>query len=154
MIEIDDLSALAHRIGEEIGVSDWFEITQERINQFAEATEDRQWIHTDPARAATDSPFHATIAHGFLTLSLVSVLLRTTINLSRLRMAINYGVNKVRFIAPAPVNSRIRARFVASSVEEKGPAVQVVWGITIEREGAEKPVCVVDWIVRYYLKTV
>ena len=153
MIEID-LSALAHRLGAEIGVSDWFEITQERINQFAEATEDRQWIHTDPARAATDSPFHATIAHGFLTLSLVSVLLRTTINLSRLRMAINYGVNKVRFIAPAPVNSRIRARFVASSVEEKGPAVQVVWGITIEREGAEKPVCVVDWIVRYYLKTV
>lgn len=151
MIEID-LSALAHRLGEEIGVSDWFEITQERINQFAEATEDRQWIHTDPARAASDSPFHATIAHGFLTLSLVSVLVRTTINLSRLRMAINYGVNKVRFVAPVTVNSRIRARFVASSVEEKGTAVQVVWGITIEREGSEKPVCVVDWIVRYYLK--
>jgi acyl dehydratase len=150
MIQIDDLSALAHQIGQEIGVSDWYEITQERINQFAEATDDQQWIHTDPARAAVESPFRATIAHGFLTMSLLSVLVRKTFNLSRLRMAINYGVNKVRFIAPVPANSRIRARFVPTSVEESGPSVQVVWGVTIEREGSDKPCCVVEWVVRYY----
>ena len=150
MIEIDDLSALKSQIGQELGVSDWYEITQERINQFAEATDDRQWIHTDPARAAAESPFRTTIAHGFLTMSLVSVLLRETFNLSRLRMAVNYGVNKVRFIAPVPVNSRIRARFVPTSVGDSGPGVQVVWRITIEREGSDKPCCVVEWVVRYY----
>jgi len=152
MIEIDNVSSLKHRIGQEIGVSYWLEITQERINQFAEATGDHQWIHVDPARAASESPFHATIAHGFLTLSLVSALVRSTITVGRLRMAINYGVNKVRFIAPVTVNSRIRARLVPTVVEETGGAVQVIWGITIERQGQEKPVCVVEWIVRYYLK--
>ena len=151
MIEIQDLSALRNQLGQELGVSDWFEITQERINQFAEATEDRQWIHTDPARAAVESPFRSTIAHGFLTMSLVSVLVRHTFNLPKLRMAINYGVNKVRFIAPVPVNARVRARFVPTAVEETGPATQVIWGITIEREGSDKPVCVVEWIVRYYV---
>jgi acyl dehydratase len=150
MIDIDDLSALKNQIGQELGLSEWYEITQERINQFAEATDDQQWIHTDPARAAVESPFRATIAHGFLTMSLVSVLARKTFNLSRLRMAINYGTNKVRFVAPVPVNSRIRARFVPESVEEIGPSTQVVWGITIEREGADKPCCTVEWVVRYY----
>ena len=150
MIDIDDLSTLKNQIGQELGVSDWYEITQERINQFAEATDDRQWIHTDPARAAVESPFRTTIAHGFLTMSLVSTLVRKTFNLSRLRMAINYGVNKVRFIAPVPVNSRIRARFVPAAVEESGGGVQVTWDITMEREGSDKPVCVVEWVVRYY----
>ncbi len=150
MVEIDNLSDLKRRIGEEIGVSDWLEVTQERINQFAEATDDRQWIHVDAERAAKESPFRTTIAHGFLTMSLVSVLVRSTLNFSRLRMAINYGVNKVRFITPVPVNSRIRARFAPMSVEEIGVATQVVWAITIERDGSEKPCAVVEWIVRYY----
>ena len=151
MIDIPDLSSLKDRIGEEIGVSDWIAITQERIDQFAEATDDRQWIHTDPARAAVESPFRTTIAHGFLTMSLVSVLLRRTFNLSRLRMAINYGLNKVRFVAPVPVGSKVRARFVPAAVEESGGGVQVTWNVTMEREGSDKPVCVVEWLVRYYI---
>ena len=151
MIDIPDLSSLNDRIGQEIGVSDWIEITQERINQFAEATDDQQWIHTDPARAAVESPFRTTIAHGFLTMSLVSVLLRRTFNLSRLRMAINYGLNKVRFVAPVPVGSKVRARFVPAAVKESGGGVQVTWNVTMEREGSDKPVCVVEWLVRYYI---
>lgn len=154
MIDIDDLSSLKHRLGEELGVSDWIEITQERVNQFADATEDHQWIHTDPARAAVESPFRTTIAHGFLTMSLVSILVRRTFNLSRLRMAINYGVNKVRFIAPVPVGSKVRARFVPAAVEESGGGVQVTWNITMEREGSDKPVCVVEWVVRYYINRI
>jgi acyl dehydratase len=150
MIQIDDLSSLKDQIGRELGVSDWYEITQARIDQFADATDDRQWIHTDPARAAIESPFRTTIAHGFLTMSLVSALVRQTFNLSRLRIAINYGLNKVRFIAPVPVNSRVRGRFVPLSVEESGPSVQVVWAVTIEREGSDKPCCAIEWVVRYY----
>ena len=154
MIDIPALSSLNDRIGQEIGVSDWIEITQARIDQFAEATDDQQWIHTDPARAAVESPFRTTIAHGFLTMSLVSVLVRRTFNLPRLRMAINYGVNKVRFIAPVPVGSKIRARFVPAAVEESGGGVQVTWNVTMEREGADKPCCVVEWVVRYYVNRI
>ena len=150
MIDIPDLSSLKDRIGQEIGVSDWIEITQERINQFADATGDHQWIHVDPERAA-DSPLKSTIAHGFLTMSLVSVLVRRTFNLSRLRMAINYGLNKVRFVAPVPVGSRVRARFAPAAIEESGGGVQVIWNVTMEREGSDKPVCVLEWVVRYYV---
>jgi len=149
MIELDDLLSLKSRLGQEIGVSDWLEITQERINQFAEATGDHQWIHVDPDRSK-QSPFRTTIAHGFLTLSLLSVLGRTTFTVSRLRMAINYGLNKVRFVAPVPVNSRVRGRFSPISVEEAGSASDVVWSVTIEREGSDKPCCIAEWIVRYY----
>jgi acyl dehydratase len=150
LIEID-LPSLKDRLGQELGVSDWIEITQERINQFAESTEDRQWIHTDPARAAMESPFRATIAHGFLTMSLVSILVRQTFNLSRLKMAINYGLNKVRFVAPVPVGSKVRARFVPTALEESGGGLQVTWAVTMEREGSDKPVCVLEWLVRYYI---
>ena len=150
MVEFPDLATLRARIGQEIAVSDWITITQDRINQFAEATDDRQWIHVDPARAASDSPFKSTIAHGFLTLSLVSYLIRRTISFNRFKMAINYGVNKVRFIAPVPVDSRIRARFAPEAVEEAGGAVQVTWKITIDREDGSKSCCVVEWVVRYY----
>ena len=101
MIDID-VRTLDDRIGEEIAVSDWLEVTQARITQFAEATEDRQWIHVDPARAAKESPFKATIAHGFLTLSLISVLARTAMSLPPLRLAVNYGVNRVRFVTAVP----------------------------------------------------
>ena len=150
MIEIQDLAALRDRIGQEIAVSDWIEITQERINEFAEATDDRQWIHVDAARAAAESPFRTTIAHGFLTLSLVSTLVRRAMSFGSLRLVINCGLNRVRFIAPVPAGSRIRARFSPASVGETGGGVQVTWSIIIEREGADKPCCVAEWLVRYY----
>ena len=150
MITIDDVRTLRERIGDEIAVSDWFEITQERINQFADATGDHQWIHVDPARAALESPFKATIAHGFLTLSLISTLVRGAMQFNNLRMAINYGAIRVRFIAPVPSGSRIRGRFVPASVEETGGGVQVTWQATIERDGGDRPCCVAEWIVRYY----
>ena len=152
MIELPDLDSLRNQIGQEIAVSDWIAIAQERIDQFAEATDDRQWIHVDTQRAARESPFKTTIAHGFLTLSLVSILIRRTLSFDRFRMAINYGVNRVRFITPVPSGSRIRARFSPMGVEETGGGAQVTWGITIEREGADKPCCAVEWIVRYYSK--
>lgn len=144
-----DVRTLTDRIGEEIAVSDWIEITQERINQFADATGDHQWIHVDVARAQ-ESPFRNTIAHGFLTLSLISVLLRSAINPVGLRMAINYGLNRVRFVAPVPSGSRVRGRFTLSAIEETGGAIQAVWSATIERDGGDKPVCVAEWLVRYY----
>ena len=142
--------ALREHIGQEIAVSDWLEITQERINRFAEATDDRQWIHVDTARAAAESPYRTTIAHGFLTLSLVSALTRQTLAFDRYRMALNYGLNRVRFITTVPAGSRIRARFSPLAVDETSNSVQVTWSITIELEGGEKPCCVVEWIVRYY----
>ena len=150
MTEISDVRSLQTRIGEEIAVSDWFEISQQRIDQFAAATGDSQWIHVDPARAAVDSPFKTTIAHGFLTLSLLSPLIRDAMTFSGLRMAINYGLNRVRFIAPVPSGARVRARITAAAVAETGDSVQVTWGITVEREGGDKPCCVAEWIVRYY----
>lgn len=145
-----DVAELSARVGEEIGVSEWIEITQERITQFAEATEDRQWIHVDPVRAATESPFKTTIAHGFLTLSLVSVMLRKAITITGVRMAINYGSNRVRFVAPVPSGSKVRGRFVLAGMEETGGGVQATWSITVEREGEQKPACVAEWLVRYY----
>jgi acyl dehydratase len=150
MIEISDLLSLRNRLGEEIAVSDWLTVTQERIQQFADATGDHQWIHLDVERAATESPFGTTIAHGFLTLSLVSVLLREAFRIRGLRLAVNCGLNRVRFTAPVPAGSRVRARVAPASVGEIGGSVQVVWAITLEREGAEKPCCVLEWIVRYY----
>ena len=141
---------LKGRVGEEIGVSDWIEVTQDRITRFAEATEDRQWIHVDPARAATESPFKTTIAHGFLTLSLVSVMLRNAIAITGVRMAINYGSNRVRFVAPVPSGSKVRGRFVLAGAEDAGGSIQATWAITVEREGEQKPACVAEWLVRYY----
>src|SRR6185503_1605929 len=105
-----DVRTLRDRVGQEIAVGDWFEISQDRINQFADATGDHQWIHVDPARAAAESPFRTTIAHGFLTLSLLSTLMREAIQISGLRMAINYGLNRVRFVSPVPSGARVRAR--------------------------------------------
>ena len=150
MVDIKDVRALRNRIGEEIAVGDWFEVTQARIDQFAAATGDAQWIHVDPARAAAESPFKTTIAHGFLTLSLLSSLIRDAMTFHGLRMAINYGMNRMRFVAPVPAGSRIRARFVPVSVEDASGSVQVTWQVTIEREHSDKPCCVAEWIVRYY----
>jgi len=150
MINISDVRSLGGRIGEEIAVSDWVDVTQARIDEFAAATDDQQWIHVDPARAAHESPFKSTIAHGFLTLALTSVLLSTAVAFPGLRMAINYGCNRVRFVSPVPAGSRVRGRFSPLAVEEVGGAVQVTWGVTIERERSEKPACTVEWLVRYY----
>jgi acyl dehydratase len=145
-----DVRTLPDHVGQEIGVSDWLEITQERIDQFANASDDHQWLHVDPARAASESPYKATIAHGFLTLSLVSVLLRRTVAIEGLRMAINYGANRVRFVSAVPAGSKIRGRFTLAAAEEVGGGLQATWHATIEREGEPKPACVIEWLVRYY----
>ena len=150
MTDIPDIAALGERLGQEIAVSDWLDVTQPRIDQFAEATDDRQWIHVDPARAAVESPFKTTVAHGFLTLSLVSVLSRRAMSFGTLRMAVNYGVNRVRFVSPVPAGARIRGRFSPVAVEQAGDGVQVTWSVTIEREHGTRPCAVVEWIVRYY----
>jgi acyl dehydratase len=149
MVEID-FTTLGDRIGQEITVSPWLDVTQARIDAFAEATDDRQWIHVDAPRAAAESPFKSTIAHGFLTLSLVSILLRTSMGFTA-KMALNYGLNRVRFVSAVPVGSRVRGRFTPVLLEEAGGGVQVTWKVTVEREGQDKPACVAEWIVRYYL---
>ena len=149
MIDID-VRTVGTRVGEEIAVSDWLEVTQARIDQFADATGDHQWIHVDPVRAAADLPSKSTIAHGFLTLSLLSTLIRDSIQFTGLRMAINYGLNRVRFVSPVPSGSRIRALITLQAVDAVGGGFQITWQVTIEREGGDKPACVADWVVRYY----
>jgi acyl dehydratase len=149
VIEITNVTALGEVLDREVAVSDWIDVTQDRIDRFAEATDDRQWIHVDAARAE-QSPFKSTIAHGFLTLSLVSVLGHKAMRIAGLRMAINYGLNRVRFISPVPAGSRIRGRFTPIAISLENESVQVTWRVTIEREAVGKPCCVADWIVRYY----
>jgi acyl dehydratase len=150
MIEID-VRTLKDHVGREVATSGWHEVTQARIDQFADATGDHQWIHVDRARAGAESPFKTTIAHGFLTLSLVSSLFRDAIHPTGLRMAINYGLNRVRFVSPVPSGSRVRGRFTLGAVEETGGAVQATWQTTVEREGSDRPACVAEWLVRYYI---
>jgi acyl dehydratase len=148
---IEDLDDLKSFAGREISVTDWLVITQERIQQFAEATEDRQWIHVDPERAKRESPYHTTIAHGFLTLSLVSFLMKQGIQIkSGVRMAVNYGLNRVRFPSPVRADSKIRGRFSLVTLKEVSNALEAVFSVTVESEGAEKPCCAAEWIVRYY----
>jgi acyl dehydratase len=150
LIEIADVRGLGADLGRELAVGDWIEITQSRIDQFAMATEDRQWIHVDAARAASESPYGAPIAHGFLTLSLAPVLMRSAIRFPTVRIAINYGLNRVRFVSPVPVGARIRGRFTPLAVSGHGDGVDVTWSITVEREGGDKPCCVAEWIARYH----
>lgn len=144
------LSDLAALVGQEVGVSGWLDITQARIDAFADATGDRQWIHVDVERARAETPFGTTIAHGFLTLSLVSALMRDAVTVDGPRMTLNYGLNRVRFVSPVPAGSRIRARVVLGRCDDVGDSVQATWNVTIEREGGEKPCVVAEWIVRYY----
>ncbi len=150
MVALMTLDELREHLGREVAVSDWFTVSQERIDKFAEATSDDQWIHVDAGRAARESPYGATIAHGFLTLSLIGTLLRDAIVIEGVRMTVNYGSNRVRFMAPVIAGSRIRGRFVVASVEESGEAVKVVWSVTVERESDGKPCCVAEWILLYY----
>lgn len=144
------LRDLESRVGEEVGVSPWVEMSQQRIDEFARATEDFQWIHVDPQKAR-GSPFGTTIAHGFLTLSMLPKLSESTFEFSDRKMGVNYGLNKVRFTAPVPSGSRIRGRFVLAKYEKiEGNGVQTTWSVTIEREGGDKPVCVAESIGRHY----
>lgn len=148
--QIENLTELQTRVGSEVALSDWFEVTQERINLFAETTEDRQWIHTDPERAARESPFKGTIAHGFLTLSLLSELMKLAMSVGGVRMGINYGLNRVRFVSPVPAGARVRGRFELAALEPIDGGVQATWNVTVERDGSTKPCCVAEWLVRYY----
>ena len=134
----------------EVAVSDWVEVTQEMIDGFAESTGDFQWIHVDADRAESESVFGSTIAHGFLTLSLLSKFLNETIDLGRSKMGINYGLNRVRFTAPVRVDSRLRARFYLEDVVDIPDGVQLVWAVTIEIEGESKPALVAEWLTRRY----
>lgn len=136
-------------VGEELGSSDWLEIDQKRIDLFAEATGDHQWIHVDPERAAA-GPFGSTIAHGYLTLSLLPTLVPQVLRVEGVRMGINYGVNKVRFPATVPVGSRLRARVALVDVSDVPDGVQMTAKVTVEREGGEKPVCVAETVSRYF----
>jgi acyl dehydratase len=150
MITIPDLARLRERVGQDLGESDWVVVTQERIQAFADATGDHQWIHVDPDRAAAETPFGSTIAHGFLTLSLISALMRNALAIGGLRMTLNYGLNRVRFVSPVPAGARIRARIALGSVTDVEGGAQATWNITVEREGGDKPVLVAEWLVRYY----
>jgi len=138
-------------IGKELGVSDWLAITQERINQFAEATEDRQWIHVDRERAKRESPYETTIAHGFLTLSLISFLIKQTFEVRHApKLTVNYGLNRVRFPAPVREGTRIRGRTTLLSFKEMPEAYEAIFSCTVECEQSDKPCCVAEWIVRYF----
>jgi len=150
MREIATLDELKTLVGQEVAVSGWVEISQERVNTFADATGDHQWIHLDAGRCKAESPYGGPIAHGFLTLSLLPMLMADAIRISGVRMGVNYGVNKVRFPAPVPVGSRLRARMLLESVDDIAGGRQLVWRVTVEREGAEKPVCIAESITRLY----
>jgi acyl dehydratase len=149
-VTVVDLAQLGGLVGREVATSDWLVITQDRINAFAEATSDHQWIHVDSGRARAETPFGATIAHGFLTLSLLSALMRDAVTVDGPRMTLNYGLNRVRFVSPVPSGSRIRVRVALATVDDMGDSIQATWGVTIEREGGDKPAVVAEWIVRYY----
>jgi acyl dehydratase len=149
---INGIEELKTLVGEEVGVSDWFEVAQSRINAFADATEDHQWIHLDTERAKTDSPFGSTIAHGFLSLSLLPHLAAQAYRVQGdFKMGINYGLNRLRFVSPVPSGSRVRARFTLQSVEDVPGGSQLTVVATVEIEGGQKPALVAEWLVRYYV---
>ena len=144
------LRDLEGRVGQEVAVSPWMEIAQDRIDLFAKATEDFQWIHIDQERAK-QSPFGSTIAHGFLTLSLLPKLTASALELSDPKMGVNYGLNKVRFTSPVPAGSKIRARFTLARFEALDGGAQTTWNVVVEREGGDKPVMIAETISRYYV---
>lgn len=144
------LSELPPLVGQELAVSDWITITQEQVNLFAQATGDHQWIHVDVEKAKA-GPFGAPIAHGFLTLSLIPRFFESSFEIVQTRMGVNYGLNKVRFTSPVPVGSRLRARMkllACDAIDNDG--MQMTWGVTIEREGVDKPVCIAESLSRRY----
>jgi acyl dehydratase len=143
---IDDIKA---RVGQDLGVSEWHEVTQEEINAFADVTGDHQWIHVDPERAR-ETPFGGTIAHGFYTVALTPMLMQQLYTVTNVAFALNYGLDRVRFPAPLPVGSRVRASAQISSVDEIAGGIQMKTTITLERDGGDKPVCVAEQLVRIY----
>lgn len=149
---LDSPDSLKDLVGREIAVTDWFNVTQERIQQFADATLDHQWIHVDVERARRESPFKAPIAHGFLTLSLLPHFMHEALQIRQgVRFGVNYGLNRVRFVSPVRAGSNIRARITLQSRKDVPPnGVEVVFNITVEVDGSEKPCCVAEWVARYY----
>ena len=150
-LTIHNPEELRQWIGKEVAVSDWLQVDQARIDRFAEATGDHQWIHVDPARAAAESPFGTTIAHGYLTLSLIPHMMMETLAVEGGRMSINYGLNRVRFATPVRAGDRIRTRFTLAAMEDIEGGVQLTWHALIEIEGQHKPACVAEMIARRYL---
>lgn len=150
VVQIADAAALRALVGAAPVASGWITVDERKVLDFAEATGDHQWIHIDAERARRESPFGGPIAHGFLTLSLIPALLAQTVQM-RQRMGVNYGLNRVRFTAPVPVGSKVRASIGVKETEETGDGgVQVIWDVTIEREGSERPACVAEFITRHY----
>lgn len=151
MVQLDGIDGLRAAEGTHLGYSGWLEVSQSRINQFAEATGDHQWIHVDVERAAAESPFGGTIAHGYLTLSLIPALLPQVVEMTGFSMGVNYGCNRVRFMSPVPAGSRIRLGVELKSVEEILGGAQITHEITFEVEHSEKPACVAEVVFRSYL---
>ena len=149
-ITIPTLASLQQRIGEHLATSDWVLIDQQRIDLFAQATGDHQWIHVDPVKAAS-GPFGTTIAHGFLTLSLIPELADKAMAIADVKMGVNYGLNRVRFTSPVPSNSRVRAHFVLKAYEPIEGGAQLTMEVTVEREGAVKPACVAEAVSRRFV---
>ena len=150
MKTINNLQDLVGMVGQPVATSDWILVTQEAVNQFAEATGDHQWIHIDVERAKA-GPFGAPIAHGFLTLSLIPKFFQMGVSVTQTRMGVNYGLNKVRFTSPVPVGSRLRAHMKLLSVTPiDNNGMQMAWEVSMEREGSDKPVCVAESLARYY----
>jgi acyl dehydratase len=148
---VETPQSLRDLVGREITATEWFPITQDRIQQFAEVTEDRQWIHVDHERAQRESPYGTTIAHGFFTLSLLSRFMRQAIEVrSAVRMSVNYGLNRVRFPSPVRADSNIRAQFTLRSVKDVPNAVEAIFDARVEMQGSDKPCCVAEWVIRYY----
>ncbi len=147
---IQGLEELQSLVGQRLGVGDWLEISQDRVNAFAEATGDRQWIHTDPVRAAAESPYGGAIAHGFLSLSLCIALAESSFRVEGVRMIVNYGLNRVRFPQPVKVGSRVRMLTDLLEVNPAAQGVQAVFKHTIEVEGAARPACVIESVLRLF----
>ena len=150
MATVIALDALPTLVGSEVALSDWFEVGQDRIAAFADATDDRQWIHLDPERCRHESPYGRTVAHGFLTLALLPAMLANALQIDGMRIGINYGLNKVRFPSPLPAGSRVRARWRLGGVEQVVGGSQLAWDVTIEADGAAKPVCAAQFLFRCY----
>ena len=145
-----DVKELQSLVGKEVGASEWYLVTQEEINTFAAATHDHQWIHVDPERAAKESPFGGPIAHGYYTLSLAPYLLPQILEVTGIRMGVNYGLNKLRFTNPVRIGKRLRLRASVNGIEDVAGGVQVAMGLTFEVEGEPKPACVAEALYRYY----
>lgn len=150
MLEVTSVAQLRALVGTEAAVSPWMEVSQQRVSTFADATSDHQWIHVDAQRCERESPFGKPVAHGFLTLSLLPAMFESAISLRNFRMVLNYGLNKVRFPAPVPVGSRVRARLVLKAVDAIDGGSQLLWDVTVEREGEAKPGCVAEFVMRCY----